>query len=285
MSGSNSVTVTIVGEGIVGDVVTENALEGTDTVQSGITYLLGANVENLTLTSVAAVNGTGNTLNNVLQGNNANNTLDGGQGDDTLHGYGGTDTLVGGLGNDAFGIYDSVDVIIENLNEGIDSVWLWTAGAFTLAANVENLTLGAATATNGTGNALNNSLTGNASINVLDGQAGADILIGGAGSDTLIGGAGADRFDYNAITEGNDTITDFTRGAGGDVVDIRDVLVGYLPGTSNAASFVQLFESGTSTTLRVNADGVGTDFVDLAVLQGNTALLLNDMLAQGNLVM
>jgi len=31
-----------------GDVVTENASEGTDTVQSSVTYILGANVENLT---------------------------------------------------------------------------------------------------------------------------------------------------------------------------------------------------------------------------------------------
>ena len=33
-----------------GDVVTENFNEGTDTVQSSLTYTLGANVENLTFT-------------------------------------------------------------------------------------------------------------------------------------------------------------------------------------------------------------------------------------------
>src|SRR5207247_965968 len=54
-----------------GDVVTENAGEGTDTVQSAITYTLGANVENLTLTGASAINGTGNTLDNVLTGNSA----------------------------------------------------------------------------------------------------------------------------------------------------------------------------------------------------------------------
>ena len=45
-----------------GDVVTEAANAGTDTVQPGSAYTLGSNVENLTLTGAAAVNGTGNAL-------------------------------------------------------------------------------------------------------------------------------------------------------------------------------------------------------------------------------
>ena len=57
-----------------GDVVTENSNEGTDTVQSSITYTLGANVENLTLTGTAAINGTGNALDNVLFGNSGTTT-------------------------------------------------------------------------------------------------------------------------------------------------------------------------------------------------------------------
>ena len=36
-----------------GDVVTEQADEGTDTIQSSVSYTLGANVENLTLTGPA----------------------------------------------------------------------------------------------------------------------------------------------------------------------------------------------------------------------------------------
>ena len=55
------------------DVVTENANEGTDLVQSSVTYTLTANVESLTLTATAAINGTGNALDNVLTGNSAAN--------------------------------------------------------------------------------------------------------------------------------------------------------------------------------------------------------------------
>ena len=63
-----------------GDVVTEAPNQGTDTVQSSISYTLGANVENLTLTGSGAINGTGNALNNVIFGNIGSNFLTGGAG-------------------------------------------------------------------------------------------------------------------------------------------------------------------------------------------------------------
>jgi Ca2+-binding RTX toxin-like protein len=68
------------------DVVTENVNEGIDTVRSSLTYTLGANLENLALTGSSAINGTGNTLANVLTGNTGNNTLTGNAGNDTLDG-------------------------------------------------------------------------------------------------------------------------------------------------------------------------------------------------------
>jgi Ca2+-binding RTX toxin-like protein len=83
-----------------GDLVSELDTEGTDTVQSSISYALGQFVENLTLTGTAAINATGNTLPNRLVGNSGNNLLTGGAGNDTLTGGNGADTLTGGQGND-----------------------------------------------------------------------------------------------------------------------------------------------------------------------------------------
>lgn len=65
-----------------GDLVTENAGEGTDTVFASISYTLTANVEKLALTGSAAINATGNSLNNVVAGNSGNNQLTGGSGVD-----------------------------------------------------------------------------------------------------------------------------------------------------------------------------------------------------------
>ncbi|MDB9485369.1 S8 family serine peptidase [Dolichospermum circinale CS-537/01] len=71
-----------------------------DTLVTAATTTLAANVENLTLTGAAAINGTGNAGNNVLIGNSANNSLIGNAGNDTLNGGAGNDTLNGGAGND-----------------------------------------------------------------------------------------------------------------------------------------------------------------------------------------
>lgn len=176
-----------------GDVVAEMANQGTDTVQSAITYVLGTEVENLTLIGSTAINGTGTSLNNILEGNIASNTLTGLDGNDRLDGGAGADTLVGGVGNDTYVVDNEDDVVWENLNEGTDLVQ--STVSYTLTANVEHLTLTGITAINGIGNALNNRLTGNSAANQ---------LIGGAGNDTYVVSVG-DVIIENA-NEGTDTV-------------------------------------------------------------------------------
>ncbi len=83
-----------------GDVIGESLGEGIDTVSSAISYTLGANVENLTLTGVSSVNGSGNSLNNTIIGNAAANSLLGADGNDDLAGGAGSDTIGGGNGLD-----------------------------------------------------------------------------------------------------------------------------------------------------------------------------------------
>jgi serralysin len=85
------------------DAVTEGAAAGgIDLVLSSVTYsLVGRGyVENLTLTGANAINGAGNSHNNVLTGNNAANQLQGAAGNDVLYGEGGDDTLFGQYADD-----------------------------------------------------------------------------------------------------------------------------------------------------------------------------------------
>jgi Ca2+-binding RTX toxin-like protein len=82
------------------DVPTEEPGEGVDIVLSSAGIRLFDNVEQLTLVGIAAINGAGNGLDNVLHGNNRNNVLSGGGGNDALFGYSGNDALWGGEGDD-----------------------------------------------------------------------------------------------------------------------------------------------------------------------------------------
>jgi Ca2+-binding RTX toxin-like protein len=77
-----------------GDVVFENAGEGTDVVLASVNYALTANVEALVLQGGGNLAGNGNTLANSLFGNSGDNTLDGGAGADQLTGNSGNDTFV-----------------------------------------------------------------------------------------------------------------------------------------------------------------------------------------------
>lgn len=98
------------------DVIIELEGEGTDTIDSTVTYTLGANIENLTLDSSVLngqINGTGNSLDNYILGNSLDNEL---------RGLGGNDILNGSLGSDTylFGEADGIDTIIEASNSGTD---------------------------------------------------------------------------------------------------------------------------------------------------------------------
>ena len=75
---------------------------GIDLVISTASHTLGTGLEHLTLSGTAAIDGTGNGLDNTLIGNGAANVLSGLGGTDILIGGGGADRLDGGLGADTF---------------------------------------------------------------------------------------------------------------------------------------------------------------------------------------
>ena len=154
----------------------ENPGEGIDSVLSSVDFVLGANVENLTLTGSGNIAGTGNALSNFISGNAGNNWIDGGAGADFMY---------GGAGNDTYVVDDVGDVVGEGANEGIDTV-LSSVTFSLVGTQVENLVLTGTAAPDATGNELDNVLIGNAAANVLDGGTGADTLSGGGGDDVYV---------------------------------------------------------------------------------------------------
>ena len=172
----------IYGVDSAGDIVSELAGGGTDEVRSSISYQLGANLENLTLQGSAAINGTGNSLDNVITGNSSNNILIGGAGNDTLN---------GGAGLDIASYADVTTNLTINLT-------LTTAQSMGSAGN--DILISIEGLIGGSGN---DTLTGDGNNNILE---------GGLGNDRLDGGQGLDVASYADLT--TTLYVDFTQFSG-----------------------------------------------------------------------
>lgn len=263
-AGVISATTFVVGASDTGTITGTAGI--TNTIQASVSQTLGTNINNLTLTGTAAINGTGNTLANVITGNEAINTLNGGDGNDTLNGLGGNDILLGGNGNDTLtggagadnlqgGVgddtyyVDAADAIIEAAGAGTDTIV--SDASYTLVTNVENLTLIGTGATNGTGNTLDNLIVGNEAANVLYGLAGNDVIYGLGGNDTIVGGDGNDNLIGGA---GADNLQ---AGLGDDVYQI-----------DSADTVIEAANAGSDTVYAGFSYAVGVN-IENAVLTGS----------------
>jgi Ca2+-binding RTX toxin-like protein len=155
----------------------------------------------------------------VLQGTGFRDELLGGAGNDFLDGQEGPDRMIGGAGDDHYWVDHSGDVVVEAVDEGMDTVL--SVIDYRLPDHVENLVLRATAQPDtdpihGEGNSGSNRLLGNFVSNVLVGGEGADTLWGGFsvggdygwGDDALYGGSGNDTYIIEGDFNGFDTIYD-----------------------------------------------------------------------------
>ncbi|WP_445619515.1 Ig-like domain-containing protein [Kushneria sp. Sum13] len=162
------------------------------------------------------------------------------------------------------------------------------------------------------GGAGNDRLYGGAGNDLLEGDTGNDLLAGGSGNDILTGGEGSDTFAWMRGDQGTsaspavDRITDFTRGSGGDVLDLSDLLdIGGSGSNAQDASlasqylhFVKGEASGApgtagnnSSTLEIKTDGPGGSVtqkivfsgVDFTTLGNSDTEIIKTLLDNGNL--
>jgi len=186
----------------IGDVVTENVGEGTDTVRTVVTLTLADNVENGVVASTTGIGLYGNALDNHLYGNVGTDTINGGDGNDYIRGGAADDFLYGGNGNDVLGGDAGNDTAFGE--DGNDIV---------------------------NGSDGNDNLYGGAGTDTLNGGNGDDFLVGGDGADSVTGGAGSDKFVFLSTTDSlpgaADTITDMQSNAGAvagdDVLDFSAI--------------------------------------------------------------
>ncbi|MFD2055713.1 M10 family metallopeptidase C-terminal domain-containing protein [Mesorhizobium calcicola] len=239
----------------LGDHVIDVIGQGTDNVQAYVSFnLSGQELENLQLRSAANINGTGNSIANIINGNSGNNIIDG---------LGGADTMSGAQGNDTYYVDNAGDHVIEGLGGGTDNVQAYVS--FNMGGqDLENLQLRTSASINGTGNSIANIINGNSGNNIIDGLGGADTMSGAQGDDTY-----------------------YVDNAGDHVIDV----IGH--GTDNVQAYVSFNLSGQeleNLQLRsaANINGTGNSIAN--IINGNSGNNIIDGLggadtmsgAQGN---
>ncbi|WP_280327878.1 tandem-95 repeat protein, partial [Pseudomonas sp. BN102] len=211
---------------------------------------------NVNLSGVGLGNDTYKNMEGVI-GTANGDTLTGSGGNDILRGGGGNDTLDGGAGSDLLDLSDTTGPLIFTLNQGTNpaagSNGFWNTGGLPGVGddsykNMEGMI----------GSVFSDSLTG---------SSGNDVLIGGVGADQLTGGLGADTFRYANLSEGVDSILDYSFEAG-DKLDFSALLGSSAPAGGLVSDYVHIVQTGADANVLVDVDGAGAaaGFVEVATL-------------------
>jgi len=289
--GDDSYFVDEVGDKVLETISNANG-GGVDRVFSEIDFSLAAlgNVENLVLT-VNALKGTGNALDNELDGNGKNNDLDGGKGADAMSGFDGDDTYhvdnLGDVVNEGIGQgHDTVKstIALSNAFSQVEDYEFKTTDSVVFSANALDNRVDSGSANDAIqGLGGKDELHGNAGDDQLFGGTGDDVLDGGIGDDELTGGSGADTFQFDldpedSANEGHDTITDFVKAS-----DILSFEVGDVnqDGNTNLADLLSSINNVVDNGAGQNVDVVFDNGAILTVVGAGTGAVdsITDLVA------
>ncbi|WP_310491878.1 Calx-beta domain-containing protein [Dechloromonas sp.] len=198
------------------------------------------------------------------------------------------------IGNDEYALFSPSDVPALGANEDIvesttNGVWQIREGETYNGTNIPEKIVGSDgkdTIHAGGGN------------DIVQGGSGSDLISGGAGDDVLSGGLGSDTFAWTLADQGSvglpakDIIADFnlaSKAAGGDVLDLRDLLPTATTGAALDA-YLNFSTSGSDTVIDVKPDGANVTQqivlagVDLGATGANDVTIINDLLTKGKLI-
>ena len=209
--------------------------------------------------------------NDTLYGGGGNDVLEGGAGGDYLDGGAGIDTMAGGLGDDVYVANEVGDAVVENPGEGTDEVRT-SRSAYSLGANLENLTGTSAAGQTLNGNSLDNVIVGAAGNDVIDGKGGSDTMAGGKGDDTYYATHAGDVV-VELAGQGTDTI--FTPLANYTMTGNVENLVGVSGGAQNIIGNVldNVITTGTGNDTLDGKGGADT----MSGGTGNDTYFVNDV--------
>uniref|UniRef100_UPI00356A7B42 Ig-like domain-containing protein n=1 Tax=Litorivivens sp. TaxID=2020868 RepID=UPI00356A7B42 len=262
----------------------DNTLTGTDSIDS----IAGGDLNDAISGGLGA---------DILDGGKGNDILSGGEGNDSLLGRSGNDYLSGGEGNDSLLGGAGADFLIGG--DGDDSLEGGDGNDVLVGDDGNDVLYGGYGTDQLEGGAGNDMLLGGAGNDSLLGDAGSDSLIGGAGNDHMTGGSGPDTFIWYSNDKGSDTnpaqdtVLDFTVGAGGDVLHLADLLQGEENGPLTDYLSFQADGAG-STVIAIHTEGsaaspveqyITLQGIDLTV--GGTVAdqtIIDSLLNNGNLV-
>ncbi|MGL4727870.1 MAG: type I secretion C-terminal target domain-containing protein, partial [Bosea sp. (in: a-proteobacteria)] len=131
-------------------------------------------------------------------------------------------------------------------------------------------------------------LIGGSGDDIINGGSEGDIIIGGVGVDTMTLGTGADVLVWRAGDNGTspDIVTDFSR-TDGDILNLSELLPGYIEGTSVLSNFIRSVEAGGNTTIQIDTTGAANftaPNASIVQLSGVTGLDLQWMKSAGQLI-